>query len=198
MTKKIQIVLASSNPGKIIEIQSLLRELPIELIPQSEFNIQDAEETGTTFVENAIIKARHASKQSGLPAIADDSGLTVTALGGAPGVFSSRYAGPQASDQDRINKLLNELDKTNNPDRSACFHCVITLMSHETDPAPLICHGFWHGTILSAPRGKHGFGYDPIFNVPSHQCSAAELDPMEKNEMSHRGQALRLFREAVS
>jgi XTP/dITP diphosphohydrolase len=197
MMKKIKIVLASTNPGKVRELQALLSELPLELIPQSELNIPDIEETGTTFIENAIIKARHAAKHAGMPAISDDSGLTVTALDGAPGVYSSRYAGPNANDTDRINKVLLELEKTKNPDRSASYHCVLALMENASDPAPLICHGIWHGEILATPRGTNGFGYDPIFYVPDLNCSAAELEETQKNEISHRGQAIRLFHDAI-
>lgn len=197
MKNTLKVVLASSNPGKVKELQSLLSDLPFELIPQTELNIPDVEETGTTFIENAIIKARHAAKYAKLPAIADDSGLTVNALGGAPGVYSARYAGPKATDADRINKLLAELKKTNSTDRSASFHCVIALMSSESDPAPLIAHGIWHGEILTAPRGSNGFGYDPIFYVPGYECSSAELDETEKNIISHRGQAIALFRQAI-
>ena len=186
----LEIVLASSNPGKLVEVADLLGDFPISLIPQREFNISDADEVGTTFVENAIIKARHAAKHSGLPALADDSGLTVDALGDAPGVRSARYAGEQATDLDRINKLLNELKKLGDVDRSACFHCVLALIESEQDPAPLICHGIWQGEILQAPQGDKGFGYDPIFYVPTHRCSAAEMDPAIKNAISHRGQAM--------
>ncbi len=186
----LEIVLASTNPGKIAEIKALLSDLPIKIIPQTEFEMPEVEETGTTFVENAIIKARHAAKYSGLPAIADDSGLTVDALGGSPGVRSSRYAGKNASDEERIAKLLLELKKSGKDDRDACYHCVIALMGTETEPAPLLCHGIWEGEILEAPRGTKGFGYDPIFYVPTHECSAAELDEEEKNAISHRGQAI--------
>ena len=189
----LEIVLASQNTGKIIEIQDLLRDLPFKLIPQDELAIPEIEETGTTFVENAIIKALHAAKYTGLPAIADDSGLTVTAFDNAPGVYSARYAGPAATDGDRIDKVLQELTAVDNSDRSACFHCVIALMESDCDPAPLICHGIWEGEILTEPRGDRGFGYDPIFLVPTHNCSAAELDPKEKNIISHRGQALKLL-----
>lgn len=186
----MQIVLASSNAGKMAEIRELLTDLPIELISQSEFSIPDADETGTTFVENAIIKARHAAKLSGMPAISDDSGLAIDALGGAPGVYSARYAGEHATDADRIKKVLDEMQDVPDEDRTATFHCVTALMEHEGDPAPLICHGIWEGTIIHEPRGEKGFGYDPIFYVPSHECTAAQLDPKEKNNISHRGQAL--------
>lgn len=186
----LQIVLASSNEGKILEIESLLEDVPIEWLPQSEFDIPDADETGRTFIENAIIKARHATKLSGLPALADDSGIVIDALDGAPGVYSSRYAGENATDAERIQKVLDELGDLAPDERTASFHCVLALMEHENDPAPLICHGIWEGRILTAPQGANGFGYDPIFYVPTHNCSAAELDGFEKNSISHRGQAM--------
>lgn len=184
----LQIILASSNAGKIAEFQTLLQELPIEWIPQSELNIPDIEETGKTFVENAIMKARHAAKLSGLPAIGDDSGLVVDALDGAPGVLSSRFAGKKATDHDRIQKLLTLMKDVEEIDRLATYHCVLALIEYENDPVPLICHGIWEGSILFEPRGHNGFGYDPIFYVPTHACSAAELDMEEKNRISHRGQ----------
>lgn len=188
--KNLQIVLASSNEDKIFEIQSLLEHVPIEWVPQNEFKIQSPPETGRTFVENAIIKARHACKVSGLPALADDSGLVIDALDGEPGVHSARYAGENATDTDRIKKVLEEMEDVDPEERGASFHCVVVLMEHENDPVPLICHGIWEGSILTAPHGKNGFGYDPIFYVPTHGCSAAELNGIEKNAISHRGQAL--------
>ena len=166
---QLQIVLATSNEGKIAELQSLLSPLPIEWIPQSEFDIPDIEETGKTFIENAIIKARHASKLSGLPALADDSGLVVDALDGAPGVYSSRYAGENASDSERNRKLLDEMRDIDAHDRAAAYHCVLALVEYEDDPVPLICHGIWEGSISTEPRGTNGFGYDPIFFVPTHK-----------------------------
>ncbi len=193
----LNFVLASSNNGKIAEIQDLLMDLPIVLTKQSDIDIDEIEETGTTFVENAIIKARHAAQISGLPAIADDSGLTIDALDGAPGVFSARYAGRNATDEDRINKVLEELVDVPDEERSAAFHCVTVLMEHENDPAPLICHGIWGGVILRAPVGDQGFGYDPIFYVPEYDCSAAELEPGLKNQISHRGIALQQFAEII-
>lgn len=188
-----KIVLASSNQGKMKEIRELLQEFPIELISQAEFNIPDADETGTTFFENAIIKARQAAKLSGLPALADDSGLVVDALGGMPGVYSARYAGPNASNEQRIQKLLLALADVHGKQRHASFHCVIAFLRHSDDPAPILAHGQWCGEILKQPRGDKGFGYDPVFYVPSHQCSAAELDPQLKNKISHRGRALEKF-----
>jgi XTP/dITP diphosphohydrolase len=194
----LKIVVASSNKGKIAEIKAALQDLPIQLIPQDELDIEDVEETGTTFVENAIIKARHAAKISGLPVIADDSGLVVDSLGGEPGVHSARFAGENANDLDRIKKVLQEMADTGEEDRNASFHCVTVLLENEHDPAPLICEGVWDGEILTAPRGDKGFGYDPIFYVPTHDRSAAELDPKEKNEVSHRGEALRQLREVLN
>jgi XTP/dITP diphosphohydrolase len=188
-TKHQKIVLASGNPGKIREIQAMLADHPI--VPQSDFSIGDAEETGTTFVENAIIKARHAALNSGLPAIADDSGLVVDALDGAPGVFSARYAGAGSSDLDNLQKLITELDGVPEAERSARFICVLVFMPHGADPTPVIAQGVWEGTILTQPAGSNGFGYDPVFWVPTHHCASAELPPEVKNALSHRGQALR-------
>jgi XTP/dITP diphosphohydrolase len=188
-TKHQKIVLASGNPGKIREIQAMLADHPI--VPQSDFSITDAEETGTTFVENAIIKARHAARHSGLPAIADDSGLVVDALDGAPGVYSARYAGPGSSDLDNLHKLLRDLDGVPEAQRSARFICVLVFMQHAADPTPVIAEGVWEGKILTRPAGSNGFGYDPVFWVPTHRCASAELPPEVKNALSHRGQALR-------
>jgi len=186
-----QIVLATGNPGKVREINELLAEHDIEVIPQSAFNVPEAEETGLTFVENALIKARNAALHTGLPAIADDSGLEVDALRGAPGIYSSRYAGAVASDRDNLEKLLAELADLGVEQRGARFQCVMVYMRHVLDPTPLICQGTWEGHILFAARGSNGFGYDPVFYVPSHDCSSAELPPEIKNRLSHRGQALR-------
>lgn len=186
----IKVVLASSNKGKCAEIQDMLANMPIELILQSELDVSDADETGTTFVENAIIKARHACKITGMPALADDSGLAVDALGGAPGVYSARYAGKGATDLQRIDKLLKEIRDVPDAQRTAAFHSVLVLMEHEDDPAPLICHGIWPGIITNESKGDHGFGYDPVFYVPEKSCTAAELKPAEKNLISHRGQAM--------
>lgn len=186
-----RVVLASGNAGKLREMQALLDELDIEIIPQSRFDIVEAEETGLSFVENAIIKARHAARLTGLAAIADDSGLEVDALRGAPGIYSSRYAGPGASDADNLEKLLQDMADVEDDRRSARFHCVLVYMRHALDPTPLICEGSWHGQILREPRGQNGFGYDPVFLVPDRHCASAELDPAVKNRLSHRGQALR-------
>jgi XTP/dITP diphosphohydrolase len=186
-----QIVLATGNPGKVREINELLADHDIEVIPQSAFKVPEAEETGLTFVENALIKARNAALHTGLPAIADDSGLEVDALRGAPGIYSSRYAGAGASDRDNLEKLLAELADLGVEQRGARFQCVMVYMRHDLDPTPLICQGTWEGYILFAARGSNGFGYDPVFYVPSHDCSSAELPPEIKNHLSHRGQALR-------
>ena len=190
-----QIVLASSNTGKIKEIQALLTGHPI--LPQSQFNIADAEETGSTFVENAIIKARNAALHSGLPAIADDSGLVVDALNGAPGVISARYAGVGASDQQNLQKLLDSLEGVPDQQRSARFICVLVFLQQADDPFPLIAQGVWEGRILHDPVGENGFGYDPVFWVPDYQCSSAQLSAAVKNSLSHRGQALKKLTQLI-
>jgi XTP/dITP diphosphohydrolase len=184
-----QIVLASGNLGKIKEIQAILEGHPI--IAQSAFNITEAEETGSTFIENAIIKARHAAFHSQLPAIADDSGIVVDALMGAPGVISARYAGIDASDQDNVQKLLVALEGVPESQRTARFICVMVFMEHADDPTPLIAQGVWEGFITTDAIGSQGFGYDPVFWVPSHQCTSAELPATVKNALSHRGLAVR-------
>lgn len=185
-----KIVLASNNPGKVREINQLLAGLDIEVIAQSDFGVSDVEETGLTFVENAILKARHAAQQTGLPALADDSGIEVDALKGAPGIYSARFAGVGASDEQNLEKLLAELKTIDNAPRSARFQCLMVLMKHDSDPTPLICQGTWEGEIIDTPRGDHGFGYDPIFYVPSEDCTSAQLPPDKKNMLSHRGKAL--------
>lgn len=190
-----QIVLASSNTGKIKEIQALLTGHTI--LPQSQFNIADAEETGSTFVENAIIKARNAALHSGLPAIADDSGLAVDALNGAPGVLSARYAGVGASDQQNLQKLLDSLEGVPDQQRSARFICVLVFLQQADDPFPLIAQGVWEGRILHDPVGENGFGYDPVFWVPDYQCSSAQLSAAVKNSLSHRGQALKKLTQLI-
>lgn len=192
-----KVVLASGNPGKVREIGAMLKDLDIEVVPQSQFDVPEADETGTTFVENAIIKARNAARHTGLPAIADDSGIEVDALNGAPGVYSARYAGPKASDEDNNAKLLAALQGVPDEQRSARYQAILVYMSHADDPTPIISQGSWEGRILSAPRGEHGFGYDPIFYVPSHNCASAELDPAIKNSVSHRGKALRQLVELL-
>ena len=185
-----KIVLASSNPGKLREFQQLLANAGFEVVPQADFDIVDAEETGLSFVENAILKARHACAHTGLAAIADDSGLEVDALSGRPGIYSARYAGLHATDADNNEKLLQELDGVAEESRTARYHSVLAFMRFAGDPTPLLCHGVWEGKILSAPKGEGGFGYDPLFFVPTHQCAAAELDKAEKNRISHRGKAM--------
>jgi XTP/dITP diphosphohydrolase len=187
----LRLVLASSNPGKLREIRALLNRLQFEIAPQSQFNIPEIEETGLSFVENAILKARHAANYANLPAIADDSGLEVDALMGAPGIYSARYAGRGATDAENLQKLLTDLADVPEEKRSARFRCVIAFMRHALDPAPVVCEGVWEGRILFAPLGQNGFGYDPIFLVPTHHRSSAELEPDTKNTLSHRGQALK-------
>jgi XTP/dITP diphosphohydrolase len=186
-----RIVLASNNGGKVREINELLAGASIQVIPQGELGVPEAEETGLTFVENAILKARNAAAHSGLPAIADDSGLEVDALEGAPGIYSARYAGPGASDADNLARLLAAMEAVEDGRRSARFQCLMVYVRHAKDPTPVICQGTWEGRILHRPAGANGFGYDPVFLVPSHGCSAAELDSPTKNALSHRGQALR-------
>ena len=185
------IVLASNNAGKLREIGEMLVDLHFVVRPQSEFAVPQVEETGQTFVENALLKAREAARHAMLPVIADDSGIQVDALDGAPGVFSSRYAGNDASDTDNLGKLLSTLKEMPEPQRTARFQCVMVYLRQAEDPMPIIAQGTWEGRILFEPRGHNGFGYDPVFFVPTHQCSAAELMPDEKNRLSHRGQALR-------
>jgi len=185
-----KIVIASGNAGKLREFQQLLASCGFEVLPQSDFNVSNADETGTTFVENAIIKARHACQQTGLPAIADDSGIEVDALHGRPGVYSARYSGENASDESNNQKLLTELANVPSEKRTARYHAVLAFMRHAEDPTPILCHGTWEGIILTEPRGENGFGYDPLFFVPTHNCASAELDKAEKNRISHRGKAM--------
>ena len=192
------IVLASSNPGKVREINQVLADLDVMVRPQGEFNVIDAEETGLTFVENAILKARNAAHYTGLPAIADDSGLEVDALAGAPGIYSARYAGAGASDRQNLEKLLHVLKEIPEEKRSARFQCLMVYMRHANDPTPLICQGSWEGRILTSARGSNGFGYDPVFYVPTHDCASAELPAETKNLLSHRGQALRQLLAALA
>ena len=163
---------------------------PFEIVPQSLFGTPEVEETGLTFVENALLKARHAAQHTGLPALADDSGLVVDALGGAPGIYSARYAGPGAGDQANMDKLLQALAGVSAEQRSGRFVCALVLLHHAADPTPIICQASWEGMILTEPRGTHGFGYDPVFFVPDQNRTAAELDPASKNRLSHRGRAL--------
>lgn len=185
-----KIVLASGNAGKVREINHLFENFGIEVIPQSEFNVPEVPETGTTFVENAIIKARHAAKCTGLPAIADDSGIEVDALNARPGVYSARYAGEDCNDTDNNNKMLEELKGVTEENRTARYQCLIVFMRDHNDPVPIITQGSWEGRILEAPQGDGGFGYDPIFYVPTHDCSGGELSLEVKNTLSHRAIAL--------
>ncbi|MDP2575918.1 XTP/dITP diphosphatase [Vibrio penaeicida] len=185
-----KLVLATGNQGKVKEMATLLSEFGFDVLAQSEFNVSSVAETGTTFIENAIIKARHAAKETGLPAIADDSGLEVDFLKGAPGIYSARYAGESASDHDNLEKLLQAMTDVPEAQRTARFHCVLVLMRHENDPTPIVCHGKWEGKILTQAHGENGFGYDPIFYVPEDNCASAELDPIRKKQLSHRGKAL--------
>ncbi|MGI2023195.1 RdgB/HAM1 family non-canonical purine NTP pyrophosphatase [Shewanella glacialipiscicola] len=184
-----QIVLASGNKGKLAEFDQMLASYGVTVLPQSKFNVSEVAETGTTFVENAIIKARHAAEITGLAAIADDSGLEVDLLQGAPGIYSARYAGENAKDQDNVLKLLETLKDKPAP-RSARFQCVLVYMRHAKDPTPIICQASWEGQIDVSQRGENGHGYDPIFIPENFQCSAAELSSNEKNTLSHRGKAL--------
>lgn len=185
-----KLVLASGNQGKLKEFREIFAPMAIELHAQSEFAVESVEETGKTFIENAILKARHASAISGHPALADDSGLVVDALDGAPGIYSARYAGVDASDNDNVNKLLDALKGVPADRRTAYFFCTIVLMRHPDDPTPYIAQGKWHGEIAEAPIGSGGFGYDPVFYVPSLKRCAAELEKTEKNKISHRGKAV--------
>jgi len=190
-----KIVLASNNKGKVREFGEILATLNMEVIPQANFDIDDVDETGLTFVENAIIKARHASAIAGLPAIADDSGLEVDFLNGAPGIYSARYsdmesAGKDATDEKNLLKLLDELKNVPKEKRSARFQCVLVYMRHAEDPTPIICQGAWEGIIATEKHGENGFGYDPIFYVPEYDCTSAQLKPEQKNKLSHRSIAL--------
>jgi XTP/dITP diphosphohydrolase len=191
----MKVVIASGNPGKLAEFARLLGPLGIECIPQSAFGVTDVEETGLTFVENAILKARHASRAAGLPALADDSGLCVDALDGAPGLYSARYAGVHGDAHANIARLLADMQGVTS--RGAFFHAAIVLLRHPVDPQPLIAEGSWHGSILTAPRGQAGFGYDPVFLDPASGLSAAELDPAHKARTSHRGRAVATLHAAL-
>ena len=194
-----RVVLASGNAGKLREFQTLLTDVGFEVVPQSEFQVPDADETGLSFVENAILKARHACQLTGLPAIADDSGLEVDALQGKPGIYSSRFAGVEGADKDAANnqKLLNSLEGLAQAERTARFQCVLVYMRHAEDPTPIICQGSWEGLILHQAAGSGGFGYDPLFYVPEKDCASAELDKAEKNAISHRGKAMQQLLEKL-
>lgn len=187
----MKVVLASGNPGKLRELDAVLRPLGWELVAQGELGVASAEETGTTFEANALLKARHAAACTGLPALADDSGIEVDALDGRPGVYSARYAGPQCDDEANNRLLLQELEGVPDERRTARYRCVIALVRTADDPQPLMACGQWEGRILAEPRGANGFGYDPLFHVPTHGCASAELAPDVKNALSHRGAALR-------
>lgn len=192
-----KVVLATGNAGKVRELADLLHDFGLDVVAQTELGVESAEETGLTFIENAILKARHAAQVTGLPAIADDSGLAVDVLGGAPGIYSARYAGVDASDQQNLEKLLATLKDVPDEQRKARFHCVLVYMRHAEDPTPLVCHGSWEGEITRESAGAGGFGYDPIFFVPGEGKTAAELTRDEKRAISHRGQALKLLLEAM-
>lgn len=185
-----QVVLASGNQGKLKEFQQLLQGCGFDVLPQSAFDVPEAEETGLSFVENAIIKARNAAAHTGLPAIADDSGLEVDALNGAPGIYSARYAGLPSDDDANNRKLIENLKNIPEEKRTARFQCLLVFLRHAEDPVPLICQGSWEGKILTNPAGHNGFGYDPLFFVPDQNCTSAELAPAVKNKISHRGQAM--------
>ena len=199
----MELVLASGNAGKLVELRELLGGGMLDggrftLRAQSEFGVGDADETGLTFVENALIKARHAARATGLPALGDDSGLCVDALGGAPGLYSARYAGVHGDSAANIARLLRELEHVPDNARTARFHCVLVLLRSPEDPRPIIAEGSWEGVILRQPRGDNGFGYDPVFLDPENALSAAELDPAIKNAISHRGRALAALRQRLA
>lgn len=192
-----KIVLATGNAGKVREFAQLLAAFDAEIIPQTQLNVSNVPETGLTFVENALIKARHAAEVTGLPAIADDSGIEVDALNGAPGIYSARFAGENATDVENNQLLLQQLQETPEVERTARYHCVIVYLRHALDPTPLICHGVWEGRVLTAPQGENGFGYDPLFLIPEQHCTAAQMPPDLKNKLSHRGQAMRELQAAL-
>jgi XTP/dITP diphosphohydrolase len=201
MTQSQQWVLASNNAGKLKEFSELLEPLNIIIKPQKEFGVEDAIEDGLSFVENAIIKARHAAHITGKPALADDSGLEIDALNGAPGIYSARYSamnGGEKSDHANLLRALDELKDVPEEKRTARFQCVLAFMRHANDPTPLIIQRSWEGSILTTPRGENGFGYDPIFWVAQHQCSSAELTKAQKNSLSHRGQAVKEFAKQIA
>jgi XTP/dITP diphosphohydrolase len=192
-----RIVLASGNAGKLREFSAMMADLGLEFVRQSELGVPDAIEDGLTFVENALIKARNAAKLTGLPAMADDSGIVVDALGGAPGLYSARYAGEHGGDAANNTKLLEALKDVPDAQRTARFYCCIVYLRHADDQLPIISEASWEGVVLHAASGANGFGYDPLFYVPTHGCSSAELPAEEKNRLSHRGQALRQLHELL-
>ncbi|MGI2299718.1 RdgB/HAM1 family non-canonical purine NTP pyrophosphatase [Candidatus Cardinium hertigii] len=192
-----KVVLATGNPDKVNELSELLKAFKFDILAQTDLGITSIEETGLTFIENAILKARHAAKATGLPAIAEDSGISVQALKGAPGIYSARYSGPYGSDQDNIKKLLTEMKDIPDHDRQAQFDCLLVYLRHPEDPTPLICHGIWKGVVRREAKGNNGFGYDPIFYDPQLGLTAAELTKEKKNIVSHRGQALRILLESL-
>jgi XTP/dITP diphosphohydrolase len=196
--KQHRIVLASGNQGKVREIQQMVAPLDLVIVSQDELGVSSVPETGLTFVENAIIKARNAASHTGLPALADDSGIEVDALMGQPGIYSARFAGEGASDADNVKKLLASITDVQDKARTARFQCLMVYLRHADDPTPIICQGTWEGRILTSPQGDNGFGYDPVFYVPDEDCSAAELTSVVKNRLSHRGQALRKLIAALS
>ena len=190
-TKSNRVVLASGNAGKLREIAQLLEGLNLEILPQSEFDVPEIEETGLTFVDNAILKARNAAHHTGLPAIADDSGIAVDVLRGRPGIYSARFAGVGATDEENLEKLIRMVKPFPDEERTARFICSMVYIRHEEDHVPVIAEGVWEGQLITESKGDNGFGYDPIFYLSSHQCTSAELPPEIKNKLSHRGQALR-------
>lgn len=192
-----KVVLATGNPGKVNELADLLRDFGMDIVAQTSLGVESAEETGLTFIENAILKARHAAAQTGLPAIADDSGISVDALGGAPGIYSARYAGEDATDEQNLIKLLEAMKNVPDDQRQAQFNCVLVYLRHAEDPTPLVFHGSWHGVITHERKGQGGFGYDPIFYVPELGCTSAELTKAEKQAVSHRGRALTMMLDAL-
>ncbi|ARU96025.1 RdgB/HAM1 family non-canonical purine NTP pyrophosphatase [Tatumella citrea] len=192
-----KVVLATGNPGKVRELAEPLAEFGFDIVAQTELGVDSVEETGLTFIENALIKARHAARVTGLPAIADDSGLAVDVLGGAPGIYSARYAGVEATDQQNLDKLLAAMQEVPDDKRQAAFHCVLVYLRHADDPTPLVFHGQWPGVIARESHGTGGFGYDPIFYLPALNTTAAGMTKAEKLAISHRGQALKLLLDAL-
>jgi XTP/dITP diphosphohydrolase len=197
MRRSRRIVLATGNPGKLREIREMLAALDLDIVPQSDLGVPAAVESGTTFAENAVLKARHAAAHAGLPAIADDSGLCIDILDGRPGIHSARYAGPDATDRENLECLLGEVARAGVPRPAARFHCAMAYVDSADDPEAVVVEAQWEGNIVDSPRGDNGFGYDPIFHVPTHGCTSAELAPEVKNRISHRAQALRALLEAL-